>query len=139
MKLLKKSFFSLLLLCGLLLTFLLPVGLVQATVTNGNIGYYEVPISSVQNSSSTSESSDTSSTLESESSSTSESDTSTTDQSSSSSNEQTTDSTEPTVVPSQTTTSKPEGNFLKTNDTINYTLVIIGIVFTGIAVYNLKK
>ncbi|MBP1047248.1 hypothetical protein I6N96_13275 [Enterococcus sp. BWM-S5] len=115
MTLLKKTICFLLFFSGITLT-LLSSPSAQATVTNGNIHYYEGS-STEDSSSSQSEDSQSSSVEESE-----------------------------VVIQQQTPTPNEPivkdgtgGSFLKTNDTVNYLFVVVGAVFVLIAVYNLKK
>ncbi|MGC6770471.1 hypothetical protein [Enterococcus sp. LJL51] len=101
---------------SMVLAFLYSSPTAQATVTNGNIHYYE---------GSSTESSEASSSSESESSSTKES--------SSVVQQNTPTQAAPTIK------GGTEGSFLKTNDTVNYLFVIVGVIFVLIAVYHLKK
>lgn len=158
MKLLKQLSCFLVILGSLALIFLVSSQLAQATVTNGNIRYFkevrntsESSISS--GSSTTTESSTTDTNSTSTDSTTTES--STTDTSSTSTESSTTESTTTDSTATDSTgtvdgTSSEEviikpsgssgsGNFLKTNDTVNYIFVVVGVIFVLIAVYNLKK
>ena len=87
------------------LTILISSQLAQATVTNGNIRYFEG-----DQEFSTSETSTTPTT-----------------------------STSSDGVVIKPSGSSGTGNFLKTNDTVNYIFVVVGVIFVLIAVYNLKK
>lgn len=116
----------LLILGSITLTFLFSSQSAQATVTNGNIHYYE---ESITESSTQSESSAASSSA-SESSSTS------------------TGSSQDSDVPAQLQSPEKsasvvkegtDGDFLKTNDTVNYLFVVVGVLFVLIAIYNLKR
>ena len=177
MKLLKQISCFLVILGSITLTFLFSSPGAQATVTNGNIHYYEESstsstvgsTSSTTDSSSSTSSTDSRSDSSSTSSSTSGTDSSSTsastsDTDSSSSSTDSTDSSgtdssssdtsgtdstsQGTGTPTQqqppgqsTPTIKEgtDGNFLKTNDTVNYLFVVVGVIFVLIAIYNLKK
>ncbi|MBL1224244.1 hypothetical protein IW510_03995 [Enterococcus sp. BWR-S5] len=153
MKLLKQLSCFLVILGSLALIFLVSSQLAQATVTNGNIRYFK----EVRNTSDSSISSGSSTTTESSTTDTNSTSTdstttesSTTDTSSTSTESSTTDSTATDSTGTVDGTSSEEviikpsgssgsGNFLKTNDTVNYIFVVVGVIFVLIAVYNLKK
>ncbi|MCB5953698.1 hypothetical protein [Enterococcus sp. BWT-B8] len=122
----------LLILGSITLTFLFSSQQAQATVTNGNIHYFEESSteSSTQSESSTDDSSSTS-----ESSTTNSSSTSTTDTQNSGAPTQPQNSGQSAPIVKEGT----DGNFLKTNDTVNYLFVVVGVIFVLIAIYNLKR
>lgn len=138
MKLFKQLNCFLLILGSIALTFLISSQMAQATVTNGNIRYFEGEKEVSESFSS------------SESSSTAESSTTTTTTSSTTTDSTATDTTTTSsAYPTNNTSSdgvivKPAGSsgaseFLKTNDTVNYIFVVVGVIFVLIAVYNLRK
>ncbi|WP_321388265.1 hypothetical protein [uncultured Enterococcus sp.] len=150
MKLLKQLSCFLVILGSLALIFLVSSQLAQATVTNGNIRYFkevrntsESSISS--GSSTTTESSTTDTNSTSTDSTTTESSTidtsteSSTTESTATDSTGTVDSTSSEEVIIKPSGSSGSGNFLKTNDTVNYIFVVVGVIFVLIAVYNLKK
>lgn len=140
MKLFKQLNCFLLILGSIALTFLISSQMAQATVTNGNIRYFEGEKEVSESFSS------------SESSSTAESSTTTTTTSSTTTDSTATDTTTTSnAYPTNNTSTssdgvivKPAGSsgaseFLKTNDTVNYIFVVVGVIFVLIAVYNLRK
>lgn len=135
MKLFKQLKTFLVIVGSIALTILISSQLAQATVTNGNIRYFE-------GEKEVSESFSTSETTTSE---TSTTDTTTDSTGSTSTDSTTTDSTRTTrdtsddVVVVKPSGSSGAGEFLKTNDTVNYIFVVVGVILVLIAVYNLKK
>lgn len=145
MKLFKQLNCFLLILGSIALTFLISSQMAQATVTNGNIRYFEGE-KEVSESFSSSESSSTT-----ESSTTTTTTSSTTTDSASTDSTTTDTTTTSSAYPTNNTSTssdgvivKPAGSsgaseFLKTNDTVNYIFVVVGVIFVLIAVYNLRK
>lgn len=146
MKLFKQLKTFLVIVGSIALTILISSQLAQATVTNGNIRYFEGE-KEVSESFSTSETSSTTSssttTMTSdtgtESSATTETTDSTDTDSTSAGSGSTTTSTSSEDVIIKPSGSSGTGDFLKTNDTVNYIFVVVGVIFVLIAVYNLKK
>ncbi|WYJ91134.1 hypothetical protein A5888_002902 [Enterococcus sp. 9E7_DIV0242] len=141
MKLFKQLNCFLLILGSIALTFLISSQMAQATVTNGNIRYFEgekeVSESfSSSESSSTAESSTTTTTTSSATTDSTATDTTTTTSSAYPTNNTSTSSDGVIVKPAG---SSGASEFLKTNDTVNYIFVVVGVIFVLIAVYNLRK